>query len=218
MESPQSLPKLRAPQAARYIGLSVSTLAKMRLRGDGPPYAKAGPRVVVYGALEIEAVAVVVSDQVEMPAVARKNNWHTRGHRFHGHQIGTAFASIWENRDINFVHQCGDGGAEDHADVVKGCVWKPVLRQPSVEVEHLVGTDIGCAVDMLGSVEVIDRKAAENDYQVNIKAELEIELLHQKIDELRETEVLSLTKAVQELAALLNSEKRERGDLPAAAP
>ena len=58
----------------------------------------------------------------------------------------------------------------------------------------------------------IDRKAAEDDYQVNIKAELEIELLHQKIDELRETEVLSLTKAVQELAALLNSGKSEPGD------
>ena len=49
----------------------------------------------------------------------------------------------------------------------------------------------------------IDRKAAENDYQVNIKAELEIEALHQKIDELRETEVLNLTQAVKELTALL---------------
>lgn len=55
----------------------------------------------------------------------------------------------------------------------------------------------------------IDRRAAENDYQVNIKAELEIELLHQKIDELRETEVLSLTKAVQELATLLRNAKGE---------
>jgi uncharacterized membrane protein len=51
----------------------------------------------------------------------------------------------------------------------------------------------------------IDRKAAENDYQVNIKAELEIEALHQKIDQLRETEVLMLTQAVKELTALLNS-------------
>ena len=38
---------LRAPAAADYLGLSSSTLAKMRLRGDGPPYAKAGPRIVV---------------------------------------------------------------------------------------------------------------------------------------------------------------------------
>src|SRR3569623_774059 len=50
----------------------------------------------------------------------------------------------------------------------------------------------------------IDRMAAENDYQINIKAELEIEALHQKLDELRETEVLYLTRAVRELTELLN--------------
>src|ERR1044071_6574672 len=49
----------------------------------------------------------------------------------------------------------------------------------------------------------IDRKSAENDYQINIKAELEIELLHQKIDQLRETEVLQLTEAVKALTAQL---------------
>ena len=49
----------------------------------------------------------------------------------------------------------------------------------------------------------IDRKKAENDFQVNVKAELEIELLHQKIDQLRETEVLNLTAAVKELTAML---------------
>jgi len=49
----------------------------------------------------------------------------------------------------------------------------------------------------------IDRKQAESDRQVNIKAELEIELLHQKIDQLRETEVMYLTKAVNELTELL---------------
>jgi uncharacterized membrane protein len=49
----------------------------------------------------------------------------------------------------------------------------------------------------------IDRKSAEHDYQINIKAELEIELLHQKIDELRETEVLELTQAVKDLTTLL---------------
>jgi uncharacterized membrane protein len=45
----------------------------------------------------------------------------------------------------------------------------------------------------------IDRKSAENDFQINIKAELEIELLHQKIDQLRETEVVNLTQAVNQL-------------------
>jgi len=51
----------------------------------------------------------------------------------------------------------------------------------------------------------IDRKDAAADYQINIKAELEIELLHQKLDELREKEVLALTAAVKDLTALLEA-------------
>jgi len=47
--------KLRVREAAEYLGLSPSTLAKMRLRGDGPPYAKAGPRVVIYDLLDLGA-------------------------------------------------------------------------------------------------------------------------------------------------------------------
>jgi uncharacterized membrane protein len=46
----------------------------------------------------------------------------------------------------------------------------------------------------------IDRKAAENDYRINVKAELEIELLHEKM---REREVLKLTEAVRMLTELL---------------
>jgi len=57
----------------------------------------------------------------------------------------------------------------------------------------------------------IDRKSAENDYQINIKAELEIELLHQKVDQLRETEVLQLTEAVKDLTGLLHKAKIEPG-------
>jgi uncharacterized membrane protein len=53
----------------------------------------------------------------------------------------------------------------------------------------------------------IDRKQAENDYKINIKAELEIELLHQKIDELREREVLSLTQAINSLTEQLKQAK-----------
>jgi uncharacterized membrane protein len=52
----------------------------------------------------------------------------------------------------------------------------------------------------------IDRMAAEHDYQINIKAELEIELLHEKIDKLREQEVVQLTQAVSDLTALLRKE------------
>lgn len=49
----------------------------------------------------------------------------------------------------------------------------------------------------------IDRKAAENDYRINVKAELEIELLHEKMDQLRAQEVLGLTQAVGRLTELL---------------
>jgi uncharacterized membrane protein len=57
----------------------------------------------------------------------------------------------------------------------------------------------------------IDRKSAEHDYQINVKAELEIELLHQKIDQFRETEVLHLTEAISELTALLRKSGIESG-------
>jgi predicted DNA-binding transcriptional regulator AlpA len=50
----QSARKLRVPQAADYLGLSTSTLAKMRLRGDGPPYLKAGRRIVIYDLRDLE--------------------------------------------------------------------------------------------------------------------------------------------------------------------
>jgi uncharacterized membrane protein len=51
----------------------------------------------------------------------------------------------------------------------------------------------------------VDRVEAAADYQINIKAELEIELLHQKLDELREREVLALTEAVKALSDLLHA-------------
>ena len=46
-------------------------------------------------------------------------------------------------------------------------------------------------------------QAAENDYRINVKAELEIELLHEKIDQLREREIFKLTEAVRTLTELL---------------
>jgi uncharacterized membrane protein len=45
----------------------------------------------------------------------------------------------------------------------------------------------------------IDRSDARHDYEVNIKAELEIELLHQKLDMLRETEMLELIRIIRGL-------------------
>lgn len=46
---------LRPPEAARYLGLSESTLAKQRLRGDGPRYVKLGSRAVGYSINELDA-------------------------------------------------------------------------------------------------------------------------------------------------------------------
>jgi uncharacterized membrane protein len=56
----------------------------------------------------------------------------------------------------------------------------------------------------------VDRERAEEDYRINVKAELEIELLHQKIDALREGEVLALTRAVETLTSMLDK-ARESG-------
>ncbi|MGQ9364739.1 DUF1003 domain-containing protein [Azospirillum sp. ST 5-10] len=47
----------------------------------------------------------------------------------------------------------------------------------------------------------IDRRKAEQDYAVNLKAELEIEALHRKLDLMREQEIARLTRLVEELTA-----------------
>ncbi len=47
----------------------------------------------------------------------------------------------------------------------------------------------------------IDRAAATTDHRINAKAELEIELLHQKLDLLRETEVSELIQIIRRLEA-----------------
>ena len=49
----------------------------------------------------------------------------------------------------------------------------------------------------------VDRERALEDYDVNCKAELEIETLHQKIDLLRETEIARLTDAVDRLTRIM---------------
>jgi len=53
----------------------------------------------------------------------------------------------------------------------------------------------------------IDRSAAQHDYDVNLKAELEIELLHQKIDLLREQEFGRLIQLIGELQTELRAER-----------
>jgi uncharacterized membrane protein len=52
----------------------------------------------------------------------------------------------------------------------------------------------------------IDRRRAQHDYRINVKAELEIELLHNKIDALREQEIVQLLSIIQRLSKHLAPE------------
>jgi predicted DNA-binding transcriptional regulator AlpA len=45
----------RPPKAATYVGLSVSTLAKQRLRGDGPKFVRLSPRAIGYLQADLDA-------------------------------------------------------------------------------------------------------------------------------------------------------------------
>lgn len=47
----------------------------------------------------------------------------------------------------------------------------------------------------------MDRPHAENDFQINVKAELAIELLHEKGDLMKVQELLALTEAVHDLSS-----------------
>lgn len=56
----------------------------------------------------------------------------------------------------------------------------------------------------------IDRRRSVEDYEINRKAELEIETLHEKIDLLREQEIAALTAAVERLTRLLEADRAAR--------
>lgn len=49
------------------------------------------------------------------------------------------------------------------------------------------------------------RRHAQTDYEINVKAELKIELPHEKIDILKEQELLALTQAERQLSAQLDT-------------
>lgn len=59
--------RLRAEQAAHYLGISRSTLAKWRMSGLGPPYHRCGPRIVYYLQHEIDAWLEVCDRQSHFP-------------------------------------------------------------------------------------------------------------------------------------------------------
>jgi uncharacterized membrane protein len=57
----------------------------------------------------------------------------------------------------------------------------------------------------------VDRQQAAEDFRINVKAELEIELLHEKLDALRGKEVVALTQSVETLTALLERNRPGAG-------
>ena len=44
---------LRTPQAAEYLGISASSMEKMRVYGNGPRYAKLG-KLVIYAVSDLD--------------------------------------------------------------------------------------------------------------------------------------------------------------------
>lgn len=47
--------RLKAVEAAQFLRVSRSTLAKWRMCGEGPPYHHCGPRLIYYYRHEIDA-------------------------------------------------------------------------------------------------------------------------------------------------------------------
>ncbi len=59
--------------------------------------------------------------------------------------------------------------------------------------------------------EAKDRLQAEHDYEVNLKAEMEIEELHQKLDALREAQWAELVEMQQRQIAMLEELVQRQG-------
>jgi len=45
---------MRPKEAARYLRISISTLARWRVEGQGPSFSKAGPRAVLYSQTSLD--------------------------------------------------------------------------------------------------------------------------------------------------------------------
>jgi predicted DNA-binding transcriptional regulator AlpA len=51
----QDTPPIREAQAARRLGISPDTLARLRKEGLGPPYIRVGKRVIAYDLVDLSA-------------------------------------------------------------------------------------------------------------------------------------------------------------------
>jgi predicted DNA-binding transcriptional regulator AlpA len=61
--------RLWASEAADYLQLSRSTLAKWRMRGEGPPYHRCGLRLIYYFRQEIDAWLVACDESAQARSV-----------------------------------------------------------------------------------------------------------------------------------------------------
>lgn len=55
MSASNSRKLLRPCEAAAYLGISPSTLAKMRMRGNSPPFVRVTTRAVAYVIADLDA-------------------------------------------------------------------------------------------------------------------------------------------------------------------
>ena len=62
-----------------------------------------------------------------------------------------------------------------------------------------------------------DRIDAGHDYEVNLKAEIEIMVLHEKLDELRHRDIVEMREEIRQLAGVLARLGDKVGDNPSAA-
>jgi hypothetical protein len=68
--------KMRPKHAARFIGIAMSTLARMRARGDGPMFSKPTSRIIVYDREEIEKWLRKNCNQLQKTRGDRENGRH----------------------------------------------------------------------------------------------------------------------------------------------
>jgi predicted DNA-binding transcriptional regulator AlpA len=61
--------RLWASEAAEYLHLSRSTLAKWRMKGEGPPHHHCGTRLIYYFRNEIDAWLAACDESARTPSV-----------------------------------------------------------------------------------------------------------------------------------------------------
>ena len=137
-------------------------------------------------------------------------------------------------RPLPMITEAPSTFAERAADMIAGVVgsWRFILIQSTLLAAWLIFNSISSArvdpypfilLNLLLSFQAaytapiimmsqnrlsdVDRRRSVDDYEINRKAELEIETLHEKIDLLREQEIAQLTTAVANLTRLLEERR-----------